>query len=198
MAEINLLPVEEKRSESFEGLRQKLSMLSVILLVGIACAAIGVLAFFTTLISTKQKLIGRIEESSAEINRFKVVEELSVVTKSKVSVADKILSGRTDQVKIFTTFSEIVPPGVYFTDIKFAADRASFTGKAATSADLANLVSLLLSPKGTGVVSDINIDTLSADEKGEYAFGISGTLAGVKVAPSPIPEAAPVGDEVTR
>lgn len=176
MAEINLLPVEERKSESVEGIAGKLSILSVGLLVTTAVAALVTLGFFTTLISAKQKLVARIEESSAEINRFKTIEEYAVVTKSKVSTAEKIISIRTDQVNIFSTLSEIVPGGVTFTDIKFTTGDAILAGRAKSSADLANLVSQLLSAKGAEVIGNLNIDSLSADEQGIYSFGISGKI----------------------
>lgn len=176
MSEINLLPIEEKKTETIESIRRKLSLLSVFLLVSTAISAIAVLAFFASLASTKQKLISKIEQSSLTIDNYKLQEELAVITKDKVSTASKIIAGRDNQLKALNTLSEIIPQGVYFTDIKFSGGKTVFSGKAKTSADVAGFISALVSSKGLEIISDVTIESLSSSESGVYTFSVSGKL----------------------
>ena len=178
MADINLLPVDERKSENVEKLRKNLSVFSTIVLFAVAVFALGTLIFFTRLISERKEVIARIESASNTISSYENSEALLVVTKGKASKATQILNSRTDHVKFFETFSRIVPTDVYFTDIKFTSGKVTFTGKARTSADLAGLVASLANPPGTELVSKVSIDSLNADENRVYSFGISALIAG--------------------
>ncbi|OGD84978.1 hypothetical protein A3B51_00260 [Candidatus Curtissbacteria bacterium RIFCSPLOWO2_01_FULL_41_18] len=176
MAEINLLPVDEKKTETFESIRRKLSLLSVLLLVFTSISAVAVLAFFASLASAKQKLDSKVAQSSLAIDSYKLQEELAVVTKNKVSTASKIIAARGNQLKALNTLSEIIPQSVYFTDIKFSGGKAVFSGKARTSADVAGFISALVLSKGSEIISDVTIDSLSSSESGIYTFSVSGKL----------------------
>ena len=180
MADINLLPVEERSARSFEQVQGKLSLISTIFLVVTALFTLGTLGFFITLSSQRSKLLSGIEETSAAINNLKSTEELTVVTKGKVSTASKMLIARTDFASFFEKFSELVPEGVYFSDIRFTGNRISFVGKARTSADVAGLVSAVVSNSGSEIVSGVSVDSLSSDETGAYAFSMTAQLATVK------------------
>ncbi|MBI2594524.1 PilN domain-containing protein [Candidatus Curtissbacteria bacterium] len=134
------------------------------------------LFFFTILASKRSELISEIESASNTINSYKASEELIVVLKNKVESADKILGSRTNYPNVFDTFSKLVPQGVYFADLKVSSGKVTISGKAKTSADVAGLVSSLLSAEGTKVISAISVDSLNSDEEGIYSFVISGKL----------------------
>lgn len=176
MADINLISEEEKQLEGFEGLRKKLSVVSIILLVFCAIATLGTLGYFTTLVSARAKLIDRVDEAAAKVDSFKEAEELVVVTKEKVSVADQIISKRPDRVKIFNGLAELVPKQVSLADLKLSQGKIVFSGQAATSSDISAFVSALVSAKGSQIVTGVSIDSLVSDDKGAYAFGISANL----------------------
>src|SRR3989338_4640348 len=118
MADINLLSQEDTQYESFDALRKKLSVVS-------AVATLGTLAFYTSLVSTRDKIILRVEDASAKVNSYKNVEELAVVTKEKVQVASGVIASRSDQVKLFNALSQFVPQNVSFSNIRVAQDRKS-------------------------------------------------------------------------
>ena len=124
----------------------------------------------------KQKLVSKVEQSSLAIDSYKPQEELAVVTKNKVSTASKIIAARGNQLKALNTLSEIIPQSVYFTDIKFSGGKAVFSGKARTSADVAGFISALVLSKGSEIISDVTIDSLSSSESGIYTFSVSGKL----------------------
>ena len=172
MPDINLVPQEEKSTERFESLKKRLSVASVVLLVLTAVFTMVVLVFFTTQVSKRTQLFAKVEESAQAINSYRQQEELLVVAKDKVGLAEQILGQRVEYHKTFADFAKLVPQGVYFTDIKFAQDKISLNGKAKTSAEIAGLVSSLLSPEGLKIVSNVTIDTLAADETGEYTFSM--------------------------
>ena len=174
--DINLLPFEEKAQERFEQLVKRLSKISVVFLAATAIFTLVTLFFFTSLVSKRSELISKIESASNTINSYKASEELIVVVKNKVGVADKVLALRIEYPSVFETFSKLVPQGVYFTDVKVASDKVTISGKAKTSADVAGLVSSLLSAEGTKVISAISVDSLNSDEVGTYSFVISGKL----------------------
>lgn len=178
MAEINLLPVDERKNENLEKLRKNLSVFSTIALFAVAGFALVTLIFFTRLIGERREIISRIEAASSMISSFENTEALLVVTKSKTSLASDVLNSRTDHIEFFNNFSSIIPTNVYFSDIKFTSGKVTFTGKAKTSADLAGLVASLASPDGSKLISTVSIDSLSADEERIYSFGISALVVG--------------------
>jgi len=176
MAEINLIPQEAKKSEEFEKLKGKLTVVSIIILVLTAVGSIVTLAFFAYLVSQRDSLFSRVEEASTTVNSYKESEELIVVAKDKTSIASNILETRLDQVKIFTTLAQIIPKNVYFTDIKITSKDTQINGKAGTSADIAGLVSALTSSEGSSIVSNVSIGSLVSDETGAYTFALSATV----------------------
>ena len=178
MAEINLLPVEEKEAERFKLLQKRLTVASVVFLVVTAILTLATLIFFTSVSRTRQNLNERVEETSTKINSLKSTEELIVVIKKKAQAADKILNLRTDYPEVFERLSQLIPQGVYFTDLKVSADKMIFSGRAKTSADVAGLVSSLLSAEGSKAVSGVTVDSLISDEKGVYSFVITTQLVG--------------------
>ena len=178
MPDINLVPQEEKVTERFESLKKRLSWASVALLILTAFLTLGVLVFFTTQVSKRTQLLAQTEESAQAINSYKPQEELLVVAKDKVGLAEQVLGQRVEYHQTFAHFAKLVPQGVYFTDIKFAQDKISMSGKAKTSAEVAGLVSSLLSPEGSKIVSNVTIDSLAADETGTYTFSLQAHSAG--------------------
>lgn len=187
MADINLIPQEERASARVELLQKRLQFFSVGLLVTTAVLTILTLAFFTMFASRREQLYGEVEEYSARINKLKVQEELLVVIKDKSSVANKIVTSRVDFPKVFEKFSQLVPQGIYFTDIRVAAGKIVISGRARTSADANGLASSLVSAGGAEVVSDVSLDSLSSDEEGIYTFVISAKLVAVQ---APVANAA--------
>ena len=177
MPDINLVPQEEKLTERFESLKKRLSVGSAALLILTAVFTLGVLVFFTTQVSKRTQLIAQVEDNAQVINSYKSTEELLVVAKDKSAVAEKVLTQRTDYYQTFNGFAKLVPQGIYFTDIKFAASKIVMNGKAKSSAEVAGLVSSLLTPEGSKIVSNVTIDTLTADETGTYTFSIAAQSA---------------------
>ena len=176
MADINLLPVEERAHERFAPLFKRLSIASVAVLAITAIFTIATLGFFTSLVAKRTQLVADIEASASQINNLKATEELAVVVKEKAQVAQKILAGRTNHRELLDKLARIVPVGVYFTDIKFSAEKVIFSGRARTSADVAGLVSSLLSSEGSQIVSGVTVDSLTSDDAGVYTFAITAQI----------------------
>ncbi|MBI3282980.1 PilN domain-containing protein [Candidatus Curtissbacteria bacterium] len=180
MSDINLIPSEERASARVELLQKRLQIFSIGFLVTTAVLTILTLSLFAMFASRREKLIGEVEDNSQEINRLKAQEELVVVVKEKASVASQIVSSRVEFSRAFEKLSQLVPQGVYFTDIRVSAGKIVISGKARTSADVAGLASSLVSATGSEVVSDVSIDSLSSDDEGVYVFVVSAKLAGVQ------------------
>ncbi len=178
MAEINLLPEEERSQEQFETLKQRLIIVSIGLLIFTAISTLTTLGFFTALASKRSDLVNQIDSTSKQIDSLKSSEELIVVVKGKASTADKIISSRTNYSVFFTKLSALIPEGVYFTELRFSGGKISISGKAKTSSDVAGLVSSLLSTAGVGLVSGITVDSLTSGEGGIYTFALSAQVAG--------------------
>lgn len=173
MANINLLPVEEKAKESFGSVQRRILFGSIVLTVITGVATLAILGYFSTLSSSRDKLILQIEQNAQQINSFKSTEELLVVIHDKVTDGQKIKEERLDVDNVFSNLSKLIPQGVYFSDIKFLGNSVSVIGKAKTSADAAGLVSSLVSSQAALVFSDVNMESLSTDEKGNYTFNLS-------------------------
>lgn len=176
MPDINLIPSEARTAERYDVIRKKLLLVSVISLVLVAVVTIATLVLFTQLSSQRSELIEQVESASQTIESLKENEELVVVVKQKASVADKILSSRIGISQILAKFSELIPQGVYFTDFRINADKIVISGKAKTSADMANFVSSLTSDSGSQIVLAVTVDSLSSDESGVYSFVMSATI----------------------
>lgn len=176
MPDINLIPEEAKKSEEFENLRSKISLASTVFLILTAIVAFVTLAFFAFFINKREQLIAKVEDVSATVNNYKTIEELIVVAKDKASVADNIPNSRLNKVTFYRTLTEIIPQNVYFTDIKINPKGSTMNGKARSSADVAGLISSLLSTKGSQIISDVSINSLVSNESGAYTFGLSLTL----------------------
>lgn len=176
MAEINLLPVEEKSAERFENLYKKILFAAIGLLILTAISTLLILAFFSVLSATRSNLVTRVEQSSATIGDLKSTEELEVVVKQKVSVADKVLTARTPLGDVFQTLVQLVPQGVFFTDMRFSGIKVIISGRARTSADVAGFVSQLVSPRGSQIFTGVAIDSLASDSAGIYSFVLSAQL----------------------
>lgn len=173
MTDINLVPEEEKAAQGYESLHKKLATAAIAMLVLAAVSTLAVLAFFTVLVTKRNSLVEQIEVSSARVNSFKETEDLVYVTKGKAAAAEKVLGSRQDLSNIFAKLAELVPQNVYFTDLKIVGTKLDITGKAKTSADMAGLISQLVSEKGQEVVSNVTIGSLASDESGRYNFTLS-------------------------
>ncbi len=178
MTDINLLPIEEKTAERFALLRKRLMVVSVGLLAITAVFTLGTLGMFTSMVSKRSEFVDRVQKSSATISSLKPVEELIVVVKGKIAVAEKILGSRTSLADFFNQLSQLLPQGVYFTDLRMSSGKVVISGKARSSAEMASFVSSLSSEKGAQIISGVTIDSLSSDESGAYSFVISASLTG--------------------
>lgn len=173
MTDINLVPEEEKVAQGYESLHKKLATAAIAMLVLAAVSTLAVLAFFTVLVSKRNSLVEQIEDSSSRVNSFKETEDLVYVTKGKVAEAEKVLGTRQDLSNIFATLAELVPQNVYFTDLKISGAKLDISGKAKSSADMAGLISQLVSDKGQAVVSGVTIGSLASNESGQFNFTLS-------------------------
>lgn len=178
MANINLLPTEEKSAANFGFVQKKFLVGSILVIAITGLITFGILGVFSIEASKRKDLNSRVELSVTEINNYKPVEELLVIIHDKVSDGQKIIDGRVDVDEVFTNLSELIPREVYFSDIKFAGDKVALSGKAKTSADAAGLLSSLVSTQAAKIFSDVNMESLSLDESGNYSFTLSMKLTG--------------------
>ena len=176
MADINLVPLEEKAQERIEMMQKRLQLASIGILIVSAVLTLMTLLIFTTSVSRKNDLIAQVEENSSKINQYRLQEELLVVLKDKAAAADSLLLLRVDFNNLFRKMASIIPQGVYFTDMKVADLKVTISGKAKTSADVAGLVSALTSASGAEIINGVSVDSLSSNEFGIYAFVISGKV----------------------
>lgn len=176
MADINLLPQEERENERFYLLVKRLQFVSVGALAITALLVIVTLVLFTTSSSRKANLASQIADLSSTINSLKAQEEFLVVVKDKVSTASKLSLSRVKYHNLFNKLATIIPQGVYFTDLRVASGKVVVTGRARSSSDVAGLVSAMTSAKGSELIVDLSVDTVSSDEAGVYSFAISGKL----------------------
>ncbi|OGD89108.1 hypothetical protein A3F45_04190 [Candidatus Curtissbacteria bacterium RIFCSPHIGHO2_12_FULL_41_17] len=180
MADINLLPQEEREHEQFQILQKRLSVASISLLAITAILTLLILVVYTSSVSKRSNLVTQIEASSKRIEDMKAGEELIVVVKEKAQAGDKILSNRTNHSAIFEKLATLIPTGVYFTDVKFTPEKAAISGKASSSANVAGLISSLLSPEGAKIFSSVTMDSLSSDESGVFTFSMTVQLSSSK------------------
>lgn len=173
MADINLLPAQERANERYYALVHRLRIASIGLLVTVAVATIGTLVLFASFSSRRSNLISQLEDLSAQVNSFKSQEELIVVVKDKVRASEQLATSRVQYHNFFNKLAQIVPGGIYFTDFRVSSGKTVISGRARTAGDVAGFVNSLTSAKGSELVSDVSVDTLSSDETGVFSFVIS-------------------------
>lgn len=178
MADINLLPAEEKANERYYALVHRLQIASVGILAVTAIVTIVTLALFTSASSRRSSLVSELSDLSFQVNSLKAQEELIVVVKDKVRTSEQLSTSRIEYHNFFNKLAQIVPSGIFFTDFRVAAGKAVISGRARTSGDVASFVSSLTGAAGTELVSDVSIDTLSSDETGVFSFVISAKVVG--------------------
>lgn len=176
MTDINLLPEEERKSESLEKIKGKITLVSIAILVLTAISAFVTLAFFTFLSQERAKHLENVQQAVVEVESYKNVEELLAVVKDKSSSALLVTNANKDKVKLLTEFAQLIPQDVYFTDVNVSANDMTLNGLARTSADVAGLVSSLKSSKGAGIVTEVSLNGLSTDSSGVYKFSLQTTL----------------------
>lgn len=176
MADINLLPEEERRSDKVENIKGRVTLVSIVILVLTAISAFVTLAFYTFLTNERTKLLVDVKVAVLEVESYKEVEELLVVIKDKSSSALLITDNNQDKVNLLTEFAQLIPQDVYFKDVNISESDMVLNGLARTSADVAGLVSSLKSSAGSGIVTDVQLSGLSTDSTGVYKFSLSTKL----------------------
>ena len=178
MADINLLPKEEKANERYYALVHRLQIASIGILATVAILTIVTLVLYSSFSSRRSDLISELEDLSGQVNRFKGQEELIVVIKDKVKAAEQLLGAQIEYHNFFNNLAQIIPQGIFFTDFRVSSGRTVISARAKTSGDVASFVSVLTSARGTELIADVSIDTLSSDETGVFAFVISAKIVG--------------------
>jgi Tfp pilus assembly protein PilN len=178
MADINPLPAEERANERYYTIVHRLQIASVAILATVAVLTIVTLILFTSASSRHSNLVLELEDLSAAIHNLKPQEELIVVVKDKVGVSQQLVTANIFYNNFFNKLAGIVPSGIYFTDFRVSAGKAVISGKARASGDVGSFVSALTGAKGSELVADVSVDTLSSDETGVFSFVISAKVIG--------------------
>lgn len=173
MADINLLPVEDKSVENLTDLQKKATFASFAILLITAIATVATLVMFTIYAGERNKINAQISENTGKIEGLKQVEGLLAFTVKKAVAAQKARDLRFNYTNFFDGFSALIPQGVFFNDIKISGTKLTLSGKAQSSADIAGFVSSIVSENGQKVLVGANIDTLNSDTKGVYTFTMS-------------------------
>lgn len=186
MADINLLPSEEKTSDSLNSLQKKLTIVSVAVLAVVAVFTVVTLILFSTAKSKETQLNADIQKATEKVVAGKITEDLLTVVSKKATSANKAILGRLIYTDVITKTAELMPPDVYFNDLKITGSKLSTSAKAKTSADVANLVSsFVTSEEGKKLFSSISIDSLATDAENNYAFSVSMQINDTKPAAAP-------------
>jgi|SRR5579872_1753037 len=176
MADINLIPQEEQTNAKLDLLQKRLQTAAMASLVICAVLTIGTLLFLVMSQSKGNQLTASVADASSNIEQSKAKEELLTVVKDKVSAAQQIDASRGNFAQTFSTLSTLVPQNVYFTDVRISDGKATFSGKAKTSTDVAVFAKALSSDAASSILSDVSIDSLSSGDGGIYTFVVSAKL----------------------
>lgn len=174
MADINLLPSEEKLSDRLSSLQKKLTMFSVVVLAVVAVLTVATLVLFAAEKNRENDLKGRVSEAASLVNSHQLSEELLTVVDKKAESATKAISSRFLYTEVLKKTAELMPLGVAFADLKIDGVKMSASATADTSADVANLVSsFVTTDEGKKLFSSMSIDSLATDAQGKYTFAVS-------------------------
>ncbi|HSX19235.1 MAG TPA: PilN domain-containing protein [Candidatus Saccharimonadales bacterium] len=180
MADINLIPQEEQTNARVEMLLKRVQFGAISSLVVCAVLTVATLSLLVMFQSKSKTLAASVSSISSQIESYKAKEELMTVVADKTATAVQVEDARANFPKAFETLASLVPQNVYFTDIKIANGKVTFSGKAKSSADVAVLAKSLVSSSAGDILSDVSIDSLTSTEGGVYTFVISAKYAGGK------------------
>lgn len=178
MAEINLLPEQERKAVAVKRLKNRVTIFSVVSLILAALLSIAVFGYWGVLIAQEKQLGDKLSKLEQQIEGLKTVEGLARVLKNKLAALTVISGKLTNFDKVLTDITQVVPAGVTFSDLT-VSDKGilTLTGNAATATEFSNLVTALLHQDAGGAnFSDVAVESLSRDEKGIYKFSISAKL----------------------
>lgn len=180
MAEINLLPEEERAKIVREVVKKKFNFFNIGALILITAATIVVFGYWGLVSRTNSKLNQDITQREATISNFAEVETLARLLKNKAAGLVSIFSAQADFGKMLETVATFVPSGVVLSDLTVSeAGKLTLSGEAISSAEFSSLLNAFVDPNlGGRLVSAVSVESLSRDEAGIYKFSISSTLVG--------------------
>jgi len=174
MTDINLLPSEDKVSEKLSSFQKKLTAFSVVVLGVVAVFTIATLVMFTAAKAQESKLNERVGVAAGEVSAEQLTEELLTVVDKKTESATKVIASRMLYTEVLKKTAELMPLGVAFSNLKIDGATMSASATAATSADVANLVSsFVTTDEGEKLFSSMSIDSLATDAEGKYTFSVT-------------------------
>lgn len=174
MTDINLLPSEDKVSEKLSSLQKKLTVFSIVVLGAVSVFTITTLVMLTAAKDKEKELKARVRVATDEVTSQQLTEELLTVVDKKVETASKARASRIIYTNVLRRTAELMPTGVFFSDLRIDGLKLSSGSTAKSSSDVANLVSsFVTTDEGKKLFTSMSVDSLATTVDGEYAFSVS-------------------------
>ncbi len=181
--DINLLPQAQLAEEKRLKLKKRVEIGSVGFLI-VSILVIGSLfVYWRILTSQFNQLQEQVKSLESRVNEYGTQEGLQRIFKMKITAAGKTLAERPSFVKSFSLLRDVLPAGVYFSDLTLGSDgKLSLAGSARNSTELNTFFSALTDQSHSGqYFSDINLSSIMGAKDGTYKFSMTLNLKKDKI-----------------
>lgn len=180
MAEINLLPEEERKQVETKKVKQKVRKYSSLALIATIIVSVFVFAFWVVLVQQDRQLTTKIDDLSSQIKNLSNVESLARVLKNKLSSIVSISAKSQNFEDLLNNVSQIIPAGVTLSDLTVSDQGLiTLTGTAVSASEFSSLVTTLSHQDASRAnFTTVTVESLTRDDKGIYKFAISAKLKG--------------------
>lgn len=180
MQEINLVPETELATSSQLKRKRLVIVLSSFVLGIFLVVVLGAFFAFTLSEKNKRDLIAQAKPIESKIAAFSRREWLIRATQSKASATQKLLQSQPPFRFIVSRLVELQPQGMSYSEISIAApNRVTLSGRATGTPVLEKFLRDITAKEfGRKAFSDIVLQSLSRNERGEYEFSIRFTYIG--------------------
>lgn len=174
MKGINLLEKSVVETKESTNIKRKTTVYSVVILLSFTVLNLVVFFLANSYYKKARELNIEIKSQENLINSLKDREIKYHVLKEKMVFMTKIFKEKIDVGQIIRFFEDLENQGIYLNDLSIAASKVTFSAMAKDSNTLSLALSLFIESKqGKKLFSEVKLDSLGQDKKGQYNFTIS-------------------------
>ncbi len=173
--DINLLPQAQLSEERRLKLKKRVEIGSVVFLGACLLIIAGIFVYWRILTSQYNQIQEQVKAAEVKVNDYQSQEGLQRIFKLKITAIDKILKDRPSFVKDFAILRDILPAGVYFSDLTLeSSGKLNLSGAARNSSELNTFLTSLTDPsKGGQYFTDVTLSSVVGGKDGSYKFSMT-------------------------
>lgn len=173
MKSINLIPTTIENTPElavFFGILQKVTVGSLMLLIGSGLIVAGTFAYFS---AVHTRLLGEKDRIVATINQQSIKEGLLLSAKQRIEVIDKIVAAQKHFTTLFAIVGDLRAVGILTSLTLDDTDTATMTVLVNTIEDAVSLVDALLAHEKSHTLTKPALASFALSKDGGFALSVS-------------------------